>query len=72
MRLHRDEGSSFARQQAEYMTAPERFAEMSDSSCNAGAVHTCALRFCAAGPGNAVLAEQSHHGSANRPHKVGE
>ena len=26
--------------QAEYMTAPERFAEMSDSPCTAGAVHT--------------------------------
>src|ERR1700676_4766264 len=25
---------------AEYMTAPERFAEKSDSSCTAGAVHT--------------------------------
>jgi hypothetical protein len=25
---------------AEYMAAPERFAEMSDSSCNAGVVHT--------------------------------
>ena len=25
---------------AEYMTAPERFADMSDSSCTAGAVHT--------------------------------
>ena len=25
---------------AEYMTAPERFAQMSDSSCTAGAVHT--------------------------------
>ena len=28
------------RPQAEYMTAPERFAEKSDSSCTAGAVHT--------------------------------
>ena len=26
--------------QAEYMTAPERFAEKSDSSCTAGTVHT--------------------------------
>ena len=26
--------------QAEYMAAPERFAETSDSSCTAGAVHT--------------------------------
>jgi hypothetical protein len=25
---------------AEYMAAPERFAELSDSPCNAGAVHT--------------------------------
>ena len=26
---------------AEYMAAPERLAELSDSPCNAGAVHTC-------------------------------
>src|ERR1700736_2923689 len=31
---------SSKRKQAGYMTAPERFAEKSDSSCNAGAVHT--------------------------------
>jgi hypothetical protein len=28
------------RKQAEYMTAPERFAQLSDSSCTAAAVHT--------------------------------
>jgi hypothetical protein len=31
---------SSKRKQAGYMAAPERFAEMSDSSCTAGAVHT--------------------------------
>src|SRR6202140_2384726 len=31
---------SSKRKQAGYMTAPERFAEKSDSSCNGGAVHT--------------------------------
>ena len=31
---------SFKRKQAGYMAAPERFAETSDSSCTAGAVHT--------------------------------
>ena len=32
--------------QAEYMAAPERFAETSDSSCTAGAVHTWHLETC--------------------------
>ena len=31
---------SSKRKQAGYMTAPERFADTSDSSCTAGAVHT--------------------------------
>jgi hypothetical protein len=31
---------SSKRKQAGYMAAPERFAEKSDSSCTAGAVHT--------------------------------
>ena len=31
---------SSKRKQAGYMAAPERFAETSDSSCTAGAVHT--------------------------------
>ena len=34
------ERQSFKRKQAGYMAAPERFAETSDSSCTAGAVHT--------------------------------
>ena len=34
-------GDQFSiRKQAGYMAAPERFAETSDSSCTAGAVHT--------------------------------
>src|SRR5207245_532165 len=34
---------SSKRKQAGYMTAPERFADTSDSSCTAGAVHTILL-----------------------------
>ena len=34
------EASLQAKKQAEYMTAPERFAQSSDSSCTAGTVHT--------------------------------
>src|SRR5262245_56305959 len=40
-------------QKAGYMAAPERFADMADSSCNAGAVHTwpsCPFRCDAAIP----------------------
>jgi hypothetical protein len=33
-------GQASTRKQAEYMAAPERFADRSDSSCTAGAVHT--------------------------------
>jgi hypothetical protein len=33
-------GQASTRKQAEYMAAPERFADKSDSSCTAGAVHT--------------------------------
>ncbi len=33
-------GQASTRKQAVYMAAPERFADQSDSSCNAGAVHT--------------------------------
>ena len=34
---------AFTRKQAAYMAAPERFADKSDSSCTAGAVHTWPL-----------------------------
>jgi len=37
------EVSPFIRKQAGYMAAPERFADKSDSSCTAGAVHTWPL-----------------------------
>ncbi len=33
------------------MAAPERFAETSDSSCTAGAVHTWTLVGCTVAPG---------------------
>jgi hypothetical protein len=38
--LHQGQQPERLHRQAEYMAAPERFAERSDSACNAGAVHT--------------------------------
>jgi hypothetical protein len=38
--LHQGQQPKRLHSKAEYMAAPERFAEMSDSSCTAGAVHT--------------------------------
>ena len=34
-------GQASTRKQAGYMAAPERFAKRQNSSCTAGAVHTC-------------------------------
>jgi hypothetical protein len=38
--LHQGQQPKRLHLKAEYMAAPERFVEMSDSSCTAGAVHT--------------------------------
>jgi hypothetical protein len=38
--LHQGQRPKWLHSKAGYMTAPERFAETSDSSCTAGAVHT--------------------------------
>src|SRR5713101_5565905 len=47
---------SSKRKQAGYMTAPERFADTSDSSCTAGAVHTwrSTAVCCGAGSGRVL------------------
>src|ERR1700738_4915967 len=42
-------GKPLREKQAAYMAAPERFADRSDSSCTAGAVHTWPITTCCIG-----------------------
>jgi hypothetical protein len=57
LRLHRNGGQSSIRKQAGYMAAPERFADKSDSSCTAGAVHTWPLA-----PDHVLMADGRYRG----------